>query len=456
MAQMRLTPTTYSVSSTNLTVADASNMYNNTDNDTYATVTNTYTGTTSYYIYISGFDFNAIPEAATVNSFTVKFKARESGVSTSTNYRPMLMNGTGTTLTGTCNMPSTTATVLEFTGVTATWDTIKGYGNNFSIRINCRRNSRNTTGYMYIYGAEILVDYFAEEATVTSSLTGNGTINPNGTTSTYVGMDYDLTIVPDVITDEITVIHDGIDVSSQVVAHYPDSGGTISSPLGAFTLVSGSFNSSGSTYFQGLVGKGVDASTTTSNYYSGGSGVIAVFTYDMPITIPSNATVERVYCQVNGHAESTSNSSEYMCAMLISGSTELTDELNFKSIGTSNTTQTLECETLPTIAQLENLQLQCRLGYYGGAINGATVYVVYSVPSSADPEYFLYSFTVTGNSTIQVTIGGSSEGPVIYIKTNGSWSPFTKAYKKISGTWVQQSDLTSVFQAGINYVKGGE
>jgi hypothetical protein len=80
-------------------------------------------------------------------------------------------------------------------------------------------------------------------------------------------------------------------------------------------LVSGGFNGQGASYFQGLVGKGIDNTKTTSNYYSSGNGTIAVFTYDMSFTdIPSNATITRVYCEVNGHAESTSNNNEYMCA----------------------------------------------------------------------------------------------------------------------------------------------
>ena len=79
--------------------------------------------------------------------------------------------------------------------------------------------------------------------------------------------------------------------------------------------MSGIFSGSGASYFSGIVGKGHDGSTTTSNYYSGGNGAIVVFTYDMAFTnIPSNAQINRVYCLVNGHAESTSQSSEYMCA----------------------------------------------------------------------------------------------------------------------------------------------
>ena len=121
----------------------------------------------------------------------------------------------------------------------------------------------------------------------------------------------------------------------------------------------------------------------------------------MSFDLPSNANITRVYCEVNGHAESNSNSSEYMCAQLISGSTALSDELNFKDVGTSNSTQTVTANVTPTISQLENLKVQCRLGYYGGAINGATVYLEYEV----EGVYYTYSTTISSDMTISVIIG---------------------------------------------------
>jgi hypothetical protein len=151
-----------------------------------------------------------------------------------------------------------------------------------------------------------------------------------------------------------------------------------------------------------LVGKGVNNTKTTSSYYSSGNGTIAVFTYDMSFTdIPSNATITSVYCEVNGHAESTSNNNEYMCVRLISGNTNLTNELNFKSIGTSNSTQTLTCNTLPTVAQLASMKLQCRLGYYGGAINGATCYVEYDIPGSGG---YYWTYTIENLSADHVIL----------------------------------------------------
>ena len=116
----------------------------------------------------------------------------------------------------------------------------------------------------------------------------------------------------------------GVDITNDLVIHYvPGQTSTDNRVLGTYALVSGGFNGSGASYFQGLVGKGVDNTKTTSNYYSSSSSTIAVFTYDLSFTIPSNAVVTNLYVIVNGHAESTSQSSEYMCAQLISGNTDI-------------------------------------------------------------------------------------------------------------------------------------
>ena len=57
------------------------------------------------------------------------------------------------------------------------------------------RNSRNTTGYFYCYGVEIEVIYTVPEPrTITSVLSGNGTINPSGAQTYYDGDEYELTI----------------------------------------------------------------------------------------------------------------------------------------------------------------------------------------------------------------------------------------------------------------------
>lgn len=454
MATIRLVPSTYSLqSSSYFTVSNAQNCYTDTDSTTYATFQTSSSSTSSRYFYLKGFNFDDIPSAAVVSSFTVKIKGYESGASTSSSYAPALCHDTTTisNTTASSNFSTSVKTITIPTG-SLEWEDIIGYGDNFAIRVNGRRSSRNTASYIYVYGAEIEVEYTVPNPrTITTTLTGDGTISPSGETTTYDGEEFELTITPTNASDTVMATRDGIDITSELVAHGSET--STSTVLGEYTLVSGSFNGSGATYFAGIVGNGYDATETTSNYYSGGSSTIAVFTYDVGITLPSNANITRVYALVNGHAESTSNSSEYMCAQLISGSTELSEELNFKDIGTSNTTQTLECETLPTVTQLAEMKLQCRVGYYGGAINGATVYVEYDIGGSS-VDHYTYTFIVSSSTTIAVTISGSTETSTLYVKLNGTWITVEKAYIKQNGTWVQQADLTTVFDSTTHYIKG--
>lgn len=450
MATIRLIPSTYYLSSSSyLSVSNANNMYNNTDNTTYATITNSRSSTSSYYIYLRGFNFDDIPSTAIVSDFTIKLKARQSGVSTSTSYKPYLANDTST-INGTCDVITTTATTYDFTGLSTDWDTIKEYGSNFGICINCRRASRNTTSYVYIYGAEIEVEYtIPTPRTIITTLTGDGTINPSGSTTAYDGNEFELTITPTNKSDTVTITKDGVDITSELVAHGIES--SASAVLGTYTLISGSFNS-GESWFEDRTGDGYDTTdTTTSNYYSGSSSTNAVFQYATPITIPSNATVTRLYMIANGHAESTSNSSEYMCVQLKSGSTELSEQYNFKEHGTSNGNETIEATTLPTPTQLSNLVVECTLGYYGGAINGVTVFVEYDIPSGSI-DHYTYTFTVSSDTTIAVTIG-QQETSTLYVKNNGTWVAVVKAYKKINGAWVEQN-IENVMSTTVNYVKG--
>lgn len=232
-------------------------------------------------------------------------------------------------------------------------------------------------------------------ATISSiSNTSLATITPSGTQEVTAGSTVKLYIETDNLSS-IFVEDNNVDVTDQLVRTVKPNTGSSETVLGTYTLVSGSFNSNGGTYFQGIVGNGVNASQTSSNYYSDSSGNITHFTYNFTFSsIPSNATITRLYCEVNGHAESTTSTSEYMCVQLVltDSGTPLSSEINFKSIGTSNSTQTLEATTLPTVAQLANLKLYCRLGWYGGAINGATCYIEYEIPG--DTQYW-YEYTVS-------------------------------------------------------------
>ena len=449
MATIRLIPSTYYLSNSSyLSVSNASNMYNNTDNDTYSTTTNSQTGTSSYYIYLRGFNFDDIPDAAVVSSFSVKFKARESGVSTSSSYRPYMCNNT-TTITGTCSAVSTTATVQTFSDVTADWETIKGYGSNFGIRFNCRRSSRNTTSYMYLYGAEIEVEYtIPDPRTITTTLTGDGTISPSGTNTYYDGDEIELVITPTNTSDAVTATRDGVDITDQLVAHGPET-----SISAAPADVSTSGIQSGSSYASYAVGHTAESpssSGTSSNMYASSSSTgYAEYTFDLS-SIPSGAIIESVTATCYGHRESSTVSSTYVSKVGIYESGTLkSDETEFPS--TSNSTIIVTSNDVSST----NITVRHTVGYYGGLVLGITLTVEYSTGGSTI-DHYTYTFTVSGDVTIAVVIGGSGETSKFYVKIGTAYYEVETGYQKVNGTYVEQTvdALANIF-SNNNILKGG-
>ena len=447
MATMKLIPSSYYLSSSSyLSVSNAANMYADTGSDTYATVTNSRASTTSYYIYLRGFNFEDIPAQAVVSGFTIRLKARESGVSTSTSYKPYLAHGTSA-INGTCDPITTTAQVLEFDGLSADWADIVGYGEDFGIRINCRRASRNTTGYMYIYGAEIEVTYTVPDPrTVTSTLSGDGVISPSGAVTTYDGEEYELTITPADVSDPVTVTHDGTDVSAQLVAH--GAGSTLAMTADDVSTHSIQSGSSYASYCVGHSAESPSSSGTSSNMYaSSGSTGYAEYTFDFS-GIPAGAVIEGISARVYGHRENSAiDSSHVSQCVLYNGSTAISEEVDFPS--TSNSLIEVEATDVP--ASLDNVTLRHYVGYYGGLVLGITLTVIYSTGTGID--HYTYTFTVSGDAVIAVVIGAAAQDKILF-KDGSTWRQATKVYKKVNGSWVEQTDLTNVFVSGGKYVKG--
>ena len=165
MATATLTASSYYLSSEKLAMTNPDNMYTPVSSTTYATLTNTDASTSYYYAYIRGFNISDIPANAVVSSFTVKLRGRASGGYNSALY---LCHGTSTIANATATqLPnSSSAATRTFANGALTWADIVGYGDTFGIRINCRRNAKNTQSYYYIYGAEIDVTYEVPVQTV--------------------------------------------------------------------------------------------------------------------------------------------------------------------------------------------------------------------------------------------------------------------------------------------------
>lgn len=453
MATIRLIPSTYYLSNSSyLTVSNAANMYANTDSTTYGTITHNRASTNStYYVYIRGFNFDDVPSAAVVSDFTVKIKASATGHTTSTSssyYMSLYNDTTAIGSTSASGRLSTTTTTFTFAEGSLTWDTIKGYGANFGIRIPLRRASSNTADVVSVYGAEIEVTYTVPNPrTVTSTLTGDGTISPSGATTTYDGEEYTLVITPTNAADTVTATKNGADITADLVAH--GAGETLDLVAESATT---SGVQSGSSYAQYAVGHSAENPYSSSNnmYASSSSTGYAAYSFDFS-DIPSNATIEAIEVRAYGHRESNTISSTYVSqCVLYQGTSAISDEVDFPS--TSDSMIMITPDTLPTRANLDNVTLRHYVGYYGGLVLGITFEITYSTGSGID--HYTYTYTVSGDATIAVVIGGSSTQPVISFKDNGSWVAATKVYKKVNGLWVQQSDLTAVVDANTNYVRG--
>ncbi len=445
-------PSSYeNTGSYNFTQGTTENGYANADNTTYNRLTlarnNKSTRQSQLYFNFDMSALSSIPSGATITSVSSNVKYYISSTSYVTAVSIRLYSGTTAKGTATTQRP-TSATKYSITPGTWTLSELQ----NARLYVSATHNASNRDAYLYFYGADLSVSYelngIEYEVSVTNNSEAVSSISPSGTTYITEGGNYTLRID----TDDISSIEvlDGTTNVTSLFQQQTVSTSAESTVLGTYALVSGSFNSSAESYFSGLSGNGVDATQTTSNYYSSNSGITVVFTYYLIFNnIPSNATITRLYVDVNGHAESTSEGTEYMCAQLISGSTTLSEELNFKDVGTSNSTQTIEATTLPTISQLSSLKLQCRLGYYGGAINGATCYIEYSVPLSTP----YYTYTIANISADHIISISDASSEKLYIKIGGEYKKARKIFKKISGVWTEVS--LDTLNANNVYFYGG-
>lgn len=417
MATIRLVPSSYSVSNSSyLSVSSASNMYNNTDNDTYATVTNSRSSTSSYYFYLSGFNFDDVPSDATINSYTVKIKVRESGVTTSTSYRMYLCDGTSTLSDYASTMPSTSVSTISFTSTTS-WETLKSYGSDLAIRVNCRRASRSTTAYLYVYGAEIEVDYTLPVSyTVTASIE-NGTM----------------------VSDNPIPVAEG---ESATLYFKGNDGYTFESMT-------------------------VDGASVTPTPYDGSSSE------EVSVEYSTNYSTYSSYSFDNCHDGDTSTyfwSSEAQTAgkyILITFSTavDLTEFSTYSSNSTDmpNTNSYLQVskdgKTWTDVGQFSG-ETTCTftLRTEGKGIVAAQIYAKSDISNwlvlneitmsytaaSIDADYMYTISNITSNKTVVIVFAAGSTG---YVKVNGVWTQAKSVWVKGSSGWTESSwdDIKTIF-----------
>ena len=439
MATARLVASTYAVTGTVVVNQNEDSLYLNTDNSSNpARITHTTAGTTSYYLYLRGFNFSAIPNNAEVSSFSIKVKGYESSLSTSTTYAPRLYNNTSTITGGsTASQSFSTSTRTITVPYTGTWDTLKGYGADLGIRLVIRRSNRNTQGYLYIYGAEIEVEYTVP-VYHTVSITGNTT--PTGTQTVLEGTDLAITYAG---TSKPTVTDNNVDVTSQVTES--TGGTTVYVPSGNTT----------SNFTVTNISNAYNPSSNSSNYASLeiNGGTTGTCYLEIPVSLPSSATIQSVSCSVALQFSRNSSSSGFTSSIqMYSGNTAKGSSTTWVSSATdvSRTVYNLTVGSW-TASELANAR------FYLTATNNASsthrfIYIYgvsFTVTYSVSGKIYTYTLTnITGDHTVVFAAGQATTE--LYIKINGSWVQATAVYKKISGSW-QEIDPNQAFEQNVNY-----
>lgn len=176
-----------------------------------------------------------------------------------------------------------------------------------------------------------------------------------------------------------------------------------------------------------------DATSTTyaGIYLNTGNNADTKFYYTFNLSsLPVNAIINSVSCTAKCHITSTSG----IPTRTIQMSAGTTAKGTASTLSTtSGTTYDLSAGTW-TAAELQNACI------YLHAVRSTT-------NPTTDRTIRFYGATLTVDYTLAPT-------DTLYFKNNGTWTAATNAYKKVNGVWVEQSDLTQVFDSGTNYKRG--
>lgn len=180
------------------------------------------------------------------------------------------------------------------------------------------------------------------------------------------------------------------------------------------------------------VGKGSTNTTyATINLVTGSRATTTIYwPFDMS-AIPSGAEIDSVSCKVKASVSSTIGVNS-ASVQLYSGSTSKGSSTSILS--TSTSANTLSVGTW-TRSELQN----CRLCLQAKRSTSGT---------STTRSLLFYGADLTVTYTYQ--------SQKFMLKTGGAWADVARVFKKVSGIWVEQTDLANVIEDGVRYQNGGE
>lgn len=406
-------------------ITSQSNGYNASSNTTYATISLvTGSGATTYIYYT--FDFSEIPVGATIDSVSCTAKAYINTTNSSRITTRQIQLYTGTTAKGDAYTVSNSTTAFTMTAGTWTRNELQ----DARIRLYAIRGSSNTTStYSFrFYGATFTVNYSINGTAYTVASSSNVedvTITP--ATQELLGGNSATVTIEAANIDDIKVTDNDTDVTASLVQHTAQTGSYTNTFIPAsFDSTNSVYNTTGGDNNNGVYSTNVitngltdhNSTTRCALYAVQGSGAISKMYYNFDCSsIPANATITSVSCQLKAGSQGSSYYSSYV-AYLCSGTTTKTSAVSVSGSNSSPSTQTISGGSW-TRADLNNIKILFQVTR--GSSNtttestwsffGATLTVQYTV-APENPYYWTYTLNnLSADHAVLVNLAGAFVPP---------------------------------------------
>ena len=427
--------------------------YTNADSTTYTRLNVTASRTAEIYFT---FDVSSIPSGATITSVTANGKARVSSTTRITNTVMQFYSGS-TAKGSNTEFASTTATKRTLSPGSWTRSEL----NNLRLKVGGTASSSSSSKRIDFYGADVTVTYEAGNVPVTgvtlnksstsieqgSTETLTATVSPSNATDQTVSWSTNNSSVATVSGGVVTAVSTG----TAIITVTTNDGGftdtctvTVTAAV-MYDFVPASSMVVGKEY---LITIGNSGSVPMLTDESGGSRTL----------VGVSATVSGGKISING---ATKARTLFTCVRYTSGNDNtITVEKNSKYLycDNSNGLRMNAPATLDRFWHYRNNKFwQFKSTTADGYSDTSSEYKYYLQASGNNfTDNHVTSPSIEDSTLPLIYIWKEDDGgsDALYFKDNGSWVEATAVYKKVSGSWVLQSDLTNVFSSGVNYIKG--
>ena len=384
--------------------------------------------TSTMYLEFGKSDLTNIPSSATIGTITANVRY---GINNTTYVSAVSIQlHANTTAKGsavtTRSTTSATSGGAKYSITPGSWTLSELQ--NIRLYISATHNKSTSSGYIYLYGADVTINYTVPTFTVTASSSASGvTIEPSSQTINQG----DSASVRLNTNSNIIVKDNNVDVTSQLVQRTESSGDyTVNSVSGAsygFALSNGYYVSQN---------KGIDKSAALCrvNFYV---PVAATITFTF-----INYAEQGYDFGVFGNIDTALSTAYYAAGS--SGAT-ITDT-SYKLACNTSTYNSSSTKTLTYTMSSGNHFIDVKFSKDDGtSSNNDTLQFQISI-SLNEPftpsTYYEYSISnVQTNHTIVVTSSGGGSNYTMYVKSGGTWHLVSKVYVKQNGSWSEASDI---------------